>query len=96
MKDTKEYKDFIKKVKQNLTLDNYYVEMYEPNRDTYEEYRDDDGKIVSRPYYIDNEEATEIAVNDLLDDDNMFAEFLLDSVPEYLELLKKIIKEEVL
>ena len=91
LENTKEYKSFIESVKKNLNFDNFYVQEYEPERDTYEEVEDEFGRH-AYPYYMSDDEALERATDDLLADHNDFEEFITGYVPEYIDLLKVIIE----
>lgn len=90
IEQTKEYKAFIESVKKNLTLENPLVQNHEPERDTYEEVDDEDGRH-AYPYHISDKEALELAKEDLLADRNDFEEFIT-GYTEYLDLLKVIIE----
>lgn len=91
LENTKEYKAFVESVKNKLTLDNIYIQNHEPERDTYEEVDDEDGRH-AYPYRMSDKEALELATDDLLADRNDFEEFITGDVPEYLDLLKVIIE----
>lgn len=91
LENTKEYKTFIESVKKKLNFDNFYVQEYEPERDTYEEVEDEFGRHCY-PYRMSDEEALERAVEDLLENRKSFEEFITEEVPEYLDLLKVIIE----
>lgn len=90
LENTKEYKAFIESVKKKLTLDNLVVQNHEPERDTFEEVDDEDGRH-GYPYHMSDEEALELATDDLLADKSDFAEFIT-GYTEYLDLLKVIIE----
>lgn len=90
IEQTKEYKAFIESVKQKLTLENLIVQNHVPERDTYEEVDDEDGRH-AYPYHISDKEALELAKEDLLADRNDFEEFIT-GYTEYLDLLKVIIE----
>ena len=92
LENTDEYKAFVESVKKKLTLDNIYIQNHEPERDTFYEEKDDDGKITGWEYHISDREALELAKDDLLADRNDFEEFITGDVPEYLDLLKVIIE----
>lgn len=90
IEQTKEYKAFIESVKKNLTLDNSYIQAHEPERDTFEEVDDEDGRH-GYPYHMSDKEALELATDDLLADKNDLEEFIT-GYTEYLDLLKVIIE----
>lgn len=90
LENTKEYKAFIESVKKNLTLENPYIQAHEPERDTFEEVDDEDGRH-GYPYHMSDDEALERATDDLLADRNDFEEFIT-GYTEYLDLLKVIIE----
>lgn len=91
LENTKEYKAFIKKAKEKLTLENTYVQEFEPERDTFEEVDDEDGRH-GYPYHMSDDEALEKAVEKLLSDPIVFKEFITEEVPECIDLLKVIIE----
>lgn len=93
LENTKEYKAFIEKAKQKLTLENTYVQEFEPERDTFEEVDDEDGRH-GYPYRMSDDEALEKAVEKLLSDTILFKEFITEEVPECIDLLKVIIERE--
>lgn len=90
LESTKEYKAFIESVKQKLTLENLIVQNHVPERDTYEEIDDEDGRH-AYPYHISDKEALELATDDLLADRDDLEEFIT-GYTEYLDLLKVIIE----
>lgn len=90
LENTKEYKAFIESVKKNLTLENSYIQAHEPERDTFEEVDDEDGRH-GYPYHMSDKEALELATDDLLADRNDLEEFIT-GYTEYLDLLKVIIE----
>ena len=91
LENTKEYKAFIESVKKNLTLENFYIQAHEPERDTFEEVDDEDGRH-GYPYHISDDEALERAIEGLLNNHDSFEEFITGYVPEYIDLLKVIIE----
>lgn len=90
LENTKEYKAFIESVKKNLTLENSCIQAHEPERDTFEEVDDEDGRH-GYPYHMSDKEALELATDDLLADKSDFEEFIT-GYTEYLDLLKVIIE----
>lgn len=90
IEQTKEYKAFIESVKKNLTLDNSCIQAHEPERDTFEEVDDEYGRH-GYPYHMSDDEALELATDDLLADKNDLEEFIT-GYTEYLDLLKVIIE----
>lgn len=90
LENTDEYKAFIESVKKNLTLENPCIQAHEPERDTFEEVDDEDGRH-GYPYHMSDKEALELATDDLLADKNDFEEFIT-GYTEYLDLLKVIIE----
>ena len=90
LENTKEYKAFIESVKKNLTLENPYIQAHEPERDTFEEVDDEDGRH-GYPCHISDDEALERAKDGLLADKNDLEEFIT-GYTEYLDLLKVIIE----
>lgn len=90
LENTKEYKAFIESVKKNLTLENSCIQAHEPERDTFEEVDDEDGRH-GYPYHMSDEEALEKATDGLLADKSDFEEFIT-GYTEYLDLLKVIIE----
>lgn len=90
LENTKEYKAFIESVKKNLTLDNFCIQAHEPERDTFEEIDDEDGRH-GYPYHMSDKEALELAIDDLLADKNDLEDFIT-GYTEYLDLLKVIIE----
>lgn len=90
LENTKEYKAFIESVKKNLTLENSCIQAHEPERDTFEEVDDEDGRH-GYPYHMSDDEALELATDDLLADKSDFEEFIT-GYTEYLDLLKVIIE----
>lgn len=91
LESTKEYKAFIEKAKEKLTLENTYVQEFEPERDTFEEVDDEDGRH-GYPYRMSDDEALEKAVEKLLSDPIVFKEFITEEVPECIDLLRVIIE----
>ena len=90
LENTKEYKAFIESVKKNLTLENSCIQAHEPERDTFEEVDDEDGRH-GYPYHMSDNEALELATDGLLADKNDLEEFIT-GYTEYLDLLKVIIE----
>ena len=90
LENTDEYKAFIESVKKNLTLENSCIQAHEPERDTFEEIDDEDGRH-GYPYHMSDKEALELATDDLLADKNDLEEFIT-GYTEYLDLLKVIIE----
>lgn len=90
LENTDEYKSFIESVKKNLTLENSCIQAHEPERDTFEEVDDEDGRH-GYPYHMSDDEALEKATDDLLADKNDLEEFIT-GYTEYLDLLKVIIE----
>ena len=90
LENTKEYKAFIESVKKKLTLENLIVQAHEPERDTFEEVDDEDGRH-GYPYHMSDKEALELATDDLLADRYDFEEFIT-GYTDYLDLLKVIIE----
>ena len=90
LENTKEYKSFIESVKKNLTLENSCIQAHEPERDTFEEVDDEDGRH-GYPYHMSDDEALEKATDDLLADKSDLEEFIT-GYTEYLDLLKVIIE----
>lgn len=90
LENTQEYKAFIESVKKNLTLENPYILAHDPERDTFEEVDDEDGRH-GYPCHISDKEALEKATDDLLADKSDFEEFIT-GYTEYLDLLKVIIE----
>lgn len=90
LENTKEYKAFIESVKNNLTLENPYIQAHEPERDTFEEIDDEDGRH-GYPYHMSDKEALELATDGLLADRYDLEEFIT-GYTEYLDLLKVIIE----
>ena len=90
LENTKEYKAFIESVKKNLTLENSCIQAHEPERDTFEEVDDEDGRH-GYPYHMSDDEALEKATDDLLADKSDLEEFIT-GYTEYLDLLKVIIE----
>ena len=90
LENTKEYKSFIESVKKNLTLENPCIQAHEPERDTFKEVDDEDGRH-GYPYHMSDKEALELATDDLLADKSDFEEFIT-GYTEYLDLLKVIIE----
>lgn len=90
LENTDEYKAFIESVKKNLTLENSCIQAHEPERDTFEEIDDEDGRH-GYPYHMSDKEALELATDDLLADKSDLEEFIT-GYTEYLDLLKVIIE----
>jgi hypothetical protein len=90
LENTKEYKSFIESVKKNLTLENSCIQAHEPERDTFEEIDDEDGRH-GYPYHMSDKEALELAKDGLLADRYDLEEFIT-GYTEYLDLLKVIIE----
>ena len=90
LENTDEYKAFIESVKKNLTLENPYIQAHEPERDTFEEVDDEDGRH-GYPYHMSDKEALELATDDLLADRYDLEEFIT-GYTDYLDLLKVIIE----
>ena len=90
LKNTDEYKAFIESVKKNLTLENSCIQAHEPERDTFEEVDDEEGRH-GYPYHMSDKEALELATDDLLADKNDLEEFIT-GYTDYLDLLKVIIE----
>jgi len=90
LENTKEYKAFIESVKKNLTLENPYIQAHEPERDTFEEVDDEDGRH-GYPYHMSDKEALGLATDDLLADKNDLEEFIT-GYTDYIDLLKVIIE----
>ena len=90
LENTEEYKAFIESVKKNLTLENSCIQAHEPERDTFEEVDDEDGRH-GYPYHMSDKEALELATDDLLADRYDLEEFIT-GYTEYLDLLKVIIE----
>lgn len=90
LENTDEYKAFIESVKKNLTLENSCIQAHEPERDTFEEVDDEDGRH-GYPYHMSDDEALEKATDDLLADKSDLEEFIT-GYTEYLDLLKVIIE----
>lgn len=90
LENTDEYKAFIESVKKNLTLENSCIQAHEPERDTFEEVDDEDGRH-AYPYHMSDKEALELATDGLLADKNDLEEFIT-GYTEYLDLLKVIIE----
>ena len=90
LENTDEYKAFIESVKKNLTLNNSCMQAHEPERDTFEEVDDEDGRH-GYPYHMSDKEALELATDDLLADKNDLEEFIT-GYTDYIDLLKVIIE----
>jgi hypothetical protein len=90
LENTDEYKAFIESVKKNLTLENSCIQAHEPERDTFEEIDDEDGRH-GYPYHMSDKEALELAKDGLLADRYDLEEFIT-GYTEYLDLLKVIIE----
>lgn len=90
LENTDEYKAFIESVKKNLTLENSCIQAHEPERDTFEEIDDEDGRH-GYPYHMSDNEALELATDGLLADKSDLEEFIT-GYTEYLDLLKVIIE----
>jgi hypothetical protein len=90
LENTDEYKAFIESVKKKLTLENLIVQAHEPERDTFEEVDDEDVRH-GYPYHMSDDEALELATDDLLADRYDLEEFIT-GYTEYLDLLKVIIE----
>lgn len=90
LENTDEYKAFIESVKKNLTLENPCIQAHEPERDTFEEVDDEDGRH-GYPYHMSDKEALELATDDLLADKNDLEEFIT-GYTEWVDLLKVIIE----
>jgi hypothetical protein len=93
IEDMLQYKSFVESVKKNLNFDNFYIKEYEPERDTYEEVEDEDGRR-HYPYRMSDEEALERAIQDLLENRESFEEFITGYIPEYVDLLRVIVARE--
>ena len=90
LENTEEYKAFIESVKKNLTLENSCIQAHEPERDTFEEVDDEDGRH-GYPYHMSDKEALELATDDLLADRYDLEEFIT-GYTDYIDLLKVIIE----
>lgn len=92
IKESKVYAKFKAKVKEQLTLDNSYVKHYKPSR-FYETEEFDGERYEVSGHYLSDKEMTDYAVEGLLDDNEMFQEFVTECLnPEATELLKEMIE----
>ena len=90
------FNEFEKKVKSKLVLENTYIQEFEPERDTFEEVDDEDGRH-GYPYHVSDDEALEIATEHLVEDKSgLFSEFVTEELsPEITELARFLIKEMI-
>ena len=89
------FNNFEKAVKKNLTIDNYYVNHFAPEKEGYYDEKDDNGRQVCCPYKLSDEQVEEEAIENLLEDKTgYFDEVVTEQLSsEVVELVRALIKE---
>lgn len=88
------FNNFEKAVKENLTIDNYYVNHFAPEKEGYYDEKDETGQVCY-PYKLSDEQVEEEAIEKLLDDKTgYFDEVVTEQLSsEVVELVRTLIKE---
>lgn len=88
------FNTFEKAVKENLTIDNYYVNHFAPEKEGYYDEKDEKGQVCY-PYKLSDEQVEEEAIENLLDDNgDYFDEFVCEELrSDVVELVRALIKE---
>lgn len=84
-----------KAIKENLTINNAYVEHFAPEQSGYYDEKDDNGRQVCNPYSLSDSEVEQQAIDNLLDDNtDWFDEFVHETLrSEVTELVRALAKE---
>lgn len=82
-------------VKENLVIDNFYVQHFAPEKNTYIDEKDDDGKQVCYPVTLSDYDIEDEAIDGLINDNTGYFSELVHEVmsDEVEELARVLIKE---
>ena len=82
-------------IEKNLDRNNFYVQDQMPETEGFWEEDDDDGKVSGWNYKISDDEAEQEGIDNLLEDKEMFMEFLFEDLNDDVYELCKALVEEI-
>lgn len=95
LRNLPQFNSLEKAIKENLTINNTYVEHFSPEQHGYYDEKDDDGRQVCNRFSLSDDEVEQQAIDNLLDDNtDWFDEFVHETLrSEVTELVRALAKE---